>query len=235
MKAPDPAFERPERQVGNHPGAEALLAKLGRPEVFASKHAAVEQVPAAPPMRLRLLSLWSFGDQHKILDQRGIMSLRPQRHEIDVVRADHHDCRGEQLVGKSSNPAQSRHVSKINAFQFLCTADQAALVWADLVTARYPVLEERPNRGRVEPGDVVAFQKRVHDQLPVRRDRMGAPLEQVQVAHPEPVEIITKFAREGEVGFGTRSEPDQPTRLATGQLAQAVIALVEAGKGFGSR
>ena len=51
---------------------------------------------------------------------------------------------------------------------FCGATDGRTLVPADHVGGRDPVLEEWPDRIRVEPGDVIAFKERVHDQLPVR-------------------------------------------------------------------
>ncbi len=99
-----------------------------------------------------------------------------------------------------------------------------------MVAGGHAVLEERADRLRMEPLDVIAFQEGVHDQLPVRRHVMRAAAEQMLAGEIERVEIMTERVCLGEIGMLVEREPDQAARLARRQALQAEAALVEAGE-----
>ena len=108
--------------------------------------------------------------------------------------------------------------------------------WRPIVSATVmPSVKKRAIVSRVQPLDVIAFQERVHDQLPVRRHVVDpAPVEMV-AGQPERVEFGRQRIGVGEIRVLVAREPDQAARLARRQFAQVMIGLVEAGKGVGPR
>ena len=234
MEPPDPAFEHAKRQLGHCPGRKALLAERGGAEILRREYPAIEQLPTALPMVARFFGLRGLRDQHEIFDQRSVMALRHQGHDVDVIGAGDNDSAGEQLIGKGYIAAQRRHVGQVHTFQFGCAADGGALMRADQIAGGDPVLEERPDGLRMKPQHMVAFQESIHDQLPVGGDIMRPPREQVQIGHAKRGKVLAQCLRAGKIRARLRSKPDQPARFARGQLAQAIVRFLKAGKGLGA-
>ena len=71
---------------------------------------------------------------------------------------------------------------------------------ADRVGGGDTVLEERADRARVKPLDVVAFEEGIHDQLPVCLHVMGAAAEEVLAGEIEGLEILSECFGLREIG-----------------------------------
>ena len=82
---------------------------------------------------------------------------------------------------------------------------------------------------------MIALQERVHDELPVRGDVMGASAEEILAGQVEGVEIMPERLGFREIRSLVEREPDQAARLARRQALQAESRLVEAGKAVGAR
>lgn len=94
---------------------------------------------------------------------------------------------------------------------------------ADFVARCDAIFEEGANRARMKPCDMIAFQKRIHDQLAIAFDRVRLGTEQMRLSQGESVKILTQNARMGEIciaeiGIGSGREPDKPAYLARRQF-----------------
>jgi hypothetical protein len=117
----------------------------------------------------------------------------------------------------------------VDVREMIDASDRRALVDSDPVAGGDSVGEEFGDGRRVQPLDVVAFQERVHDQLPVGGDVVHSAAVEMVAGQAEGVEFGRQRLGVGEVR-GLAREPDQPASLAAGQLGKTVLALVEAGE-----
>ena len=126
---------------------------------------------------------------------------------------------------------QGRHVGKVQPVHLFRPPHGGAGVRPDHVAGRHSVLEERSDGFRVQAGDVIAFQERIHDELPVRLHRMGLAPEERVTGQAECVHVGADSARVDEIGLRVAMrEPDQPPAFLARQFDQIVVGLVEAGE-----
>src|SRR5207237_2964391 len=85
-----------------------------------------------------------------------------------------------------------------------------------------PVREEAGDGLRMQALDMIAFEKGVHDQLPVRRDVVRAAAEEVMAGEIEGVELRRQADRVGEIIRFAR-KPDQAARLDVWQVEHMML------------
>ena len=178
------------------------MGQSGGAEVLAGEGAAVEQVPAALPVRGGFVGGRLLGDEHDVLDQRVPDRLRHGDEQVDVIGADDDHRGGEQLIGVGHRLAQRRPIVAVDCGEIVGTPDRGALVAADRVGGGDAVGEETGDGRGVEPLDMIAFQEGVDDELPVGGDVVGRAAIDILVGDGEGIEVGGKCKHVGEVGVG---------------------------------
>jgi hypothetical protein len=139
------------------------------------------------------------------------------------------------LVGEGDAAAQRVEVGEVDLGQVFRARDGAAAVRSDQVARGHTILEERSDRRRVQARNVIAFEERVDDQLPVARHVMRTAVEEVHTGQIECVEVCGEGVCMAEVGILARREPDQPARFMARQLLEVMLGLVQPRKSLGAR
>ena len=98
MEITDAGLKGSQSQLLDRARRQPFLPEGGSPEILTAEDPAVEQFPAALPMRARFVGLGFLRDEHEILDQDAIDRLRHDRHHVHIVGTDDDLRRREELV-----------------------------------------------------------------------------------------------------------------------------------------
>ena len=182
------------------------LNRFDDAEIFATEHAFVDEREAFVPMRFARVAL---RHEHRVREGRAIRCARRAHEHADEIGMQH------ERRARKNQIARRRELARVAIRAFACLVDRAARGERANVRTRALGLDERVDeepidRIAMQMLDVVAVEKRIDDELPIRCDVALALAMKREMLDADRREIVSIGARCASRSNGSSAAHTRP-------------------------